>query len=156
MILQKLVYLKKGKTSQDINMKRLSRRCYCAFCRKERTVYQKRHLSLVDAALCLFASFCLMLVIWQDFDPKVFVFFAAALGFSEIFVLLRRRMSVPCPHCGFDAVLYKNSQALAAGKVKMHMERRKTEPLSLLAPPPRLPVVVKKQTLRGEQTSIQR
>lgn len=119
-------------------------RCYCAFCKSERSVYRKKHLSLVDASLALVASFALMFVVWQDFDPRVFVLVGASLCITELFISFRWRLSIACRRCGFDPVLYKKSPEQAATRVKAHMERSKEDPLSLFNPPPQLPVIRKK------------
>ncbi len=118
-------------------------RCYCAFCRSERTVYRKRHLSLVDAAMAVVASVSLMLVIWQDFDPRVFVFVGLSLCITEMFIGFRWRLSISCRRCGFDPVLYKKNPDNAAAVVRAHMERSKEDPMSLFNPPPKLPSVKK-------------
>ncbi len=128
-------------------------RCYCAFCRSERTVYRKRHLSLVDGTLAIVGSISLMLVIWQDFDPRVFVFVGLSLCITEIFMGLRWRLSIACTRCGFDPVLYKRNPDKAAAQVRFHMERSKEDPMSLFNPPPKLPTV-KKTKKAGEPSRL--
>ncbi len=124
-------------------------RCYCAFCRSERTVYRKRHLSLVDATMALIASVSLMLVIWQDFDPRVFVFIGLSLCITEMFIGFRWRLSISCKRCGFDPVLYKKNPDKAASVVREFMERSKEDPMSLFNPPPKLPTVKKTKKASG-------
>jgi hypothetical protein len=124
-------------------------RCYCAFCRSERTVYRKRHLSLVDGVLAVVASVSFMLVLWQDFDPRVFVFIGISLCITEMFISFRWRLSIACTRCGFDPVIYKKNPEIAAAKVRAHMERSKEDPMSLFSPPPKLPTV-KKSKKAGE------
>lgn len=128
-------------------------RCYCAFCRSERRVYLKKHLSLVDGVFAIAASVSLMLVIWQDFDPRVFVFVGASLCVTEVFIGIRWRLSIACTRCGFDPVLYKKNPELAAERVRAHMERAKEDPISLFNPPPKLPTV-KKSKKAGEPTRL--
>lgn len=125
-------------------MGQVSRKCYCAFCRSARLVYRKKHVSLADVFLAALASALLSLLVWQDLDPRAVMFFALGVGVAEIFVLLRWRLSIACPHCGFDPVLYKKNKPLASERVKQHMDRRREDPLFVLAPPPQLPVVVKR------------
>jgi len=77
-----------------------------------------------------------MLVIWQDFDPRVFVFFGFALFLSEVFVGLRWRTSVSCVRCGFDPVVYKRSPEEAARRVRRYLEERADDPVAVLKGPP--------------------
>jgi hypothetical protein len=116
-----------------------SQRCYCAFCRSHRRIYRKRHVSLVDIGLAALASFLLSSLIWQDFDPRAIVFFAFGLGLAEIAVLLRWRMSIACPRCGFDPVLYKRNPEAAVQRVQRHRLRDAEDPMSVFLSPPRLP-----------------
>src|SRR5690606_17929187 len=44
---------------------------------------------------------------WGGLDPRVAILFCVFLVIAEIFVQLRWRLIIPCPHCGFDPVLYK-------------------------------------------------
>lgn len=137
----------------------VSKRCYCAFCRSIRTVYSKRHVSMVDIFLAAFSSVLLSLAIWQDFDPRAVIFFALGLGFAEIFIAIRWRFSIACPHCGFDPVIYKKNPVLAAERVKRFMDQRREDPLMVFSPPPRLPVIVKKAdqrtgSVKGATTNI--
>lgn len=134
-------------------MFKVSRQCYCAFCRSERLVYVKRHLSLIDFSLSAATSALLSVIVWQDLDPRAFVFFAFCLGFSEIFIQVRWRLSIACPRCGFDPVLYKKNPTLAADRVKNFMARRREGPLSAFAPMPKLPVIVKKTQGRKTRSS---
>ena len=120
-----------------------SRKCYCAFCRSERIVYKKKHVSTIDAIMALFATGLLSFLIWQDFDPRSVILFVASLGIAEFFIVFRWRLSVSCPHCGFDPVVYKKNRQLAADRVKAHMDRRRQDPLWVLTPPPKLPTIVR-------------
>jgi hypothetical protein len=124
-------------------MSEVSARCYCAFCRSERVVYRKRHVSLVDVALALAGAFLTSFIIWQDFDPRLVMFFVTYVGFAEIFIVFRWRLSISCPHCGFDPVVYCKNPEQAATRVKAHYARRREEPSFVLSPPPSLPVLRK-------------
>ncbi|MCM2282890.1 MAG: hypothetical protein NDI61_13705 [Bdellovibrionaceae bacterium] len=124
-----------------------SQRCFCAFCRSPRTVYLHQHITGVDVVLSLVASLLLMLVVFQDFDPRFLVFFVVVLAVAESFIHIRWRLTITCPRCGFDPIIYKRDPARAAARVKAFLDRRKEDPLSALAPPPNLPVIVKKKGL---------
>lgn len=64
-----------------------------------------------------------MTVIWGQFEPKFLVFFAIFISVAEVFVHIRWRMGMPCPHCSFDPVLYKVDREKAAQKVKHNLEK---------------------------------
>jgi len=118
-----------------------SRRCFCAFCRSTRIVYTKRHISVIDIVMAAVASIAIRIMVWQDLDPRACIFFALALGLAEIFIVFRWRLSIACPHCGFDPVLYKRSSEKAALRVTAHMSERRLRPLSVFSPPPTLPML---------------
>jgi hypothetical protein len=125
-------------------MYKASHRCYCAFCRTERVVYRKKHLTPIDAALTAVGSLLIMLLVFQDFDPRILVFFAIGLVLTELFVILRWRMTITCAKCGFDPVLYKKDPEKAAQKVKAYMTERSDDPLWVLSQPKLRPVIKKK------------
>ena len=126
-------------------MRKRSNTCFCAFCRSERTVYRKRHVSSTDVFLSLLASLLLSFIVWQDFDPRFVVLFVLATVVAELFIVFRWRMSIACSKCGFDPVLYKKKPELAALRVKAYYTERSEDPLSLFSPPPKLPVLVRKK-----------
>ncbi|MEZ4872320.1 MAG: hypothetical protein R2827_08755 [Bdellovibrionales bacterium] len=94
-----------------------SERCYCAFCKHERRVYTKKHISFVNFLLSILASATLMFAIWQSFDARVVILFALSLIVAEIFITIRWRVTLPCPHCGFDPILYVRDPKKACEKV---------------------------------------
>lgn len=55
-----------------------------------------------------------------------------------MFLRMRYRESVKCPHCGFDPILYKQNPKAAASKTKDFLESRKDNPEFLLKPQPKL------------------
>jgi hypothetical protein len=129
---------------ENKSMFKTSKRCYCAFCRSPRVVYKKKHVSLIDGFLALVSALLASFIFWQDVDPRCVVLFAVGLGMTEMFIILRWRLSIACPHCGFDPVLYKKSAEKAALRVKTHMGLRRSDPLSVFSPSLNLPVLVKK------------
>lgn len=74
-----------------------------------------------------------MLVLWSAFDARVIVIFVAYLSVAEIFVHVRRRLSMACPHCGFDPVIYLRDPREAARRVKLTLEERQERPEFLLS-----------------------
>ncbi len=141
---KKLVFHEAKFLSDDGSMRRVSQRCYCAFCRTERTVYRKKHLSGVDVALAALGTVLMMLLFFQDFDPRGLLFFAVAVAATEGFIVLRWRISINCSKCGFDPILYKKDPSRAADKVKEYMAERADDPMWVLSPPQLKPIIKKK------------
>lgn len=115
--------------------------CFCAFCKSERKIYRKRRSDATNIAWSAFGALVLMFALFQEFDPRVFLFFVAFLAVAEIFVQMRWRTSIVCRHCGFDPILYVKKPELAAQKVKIRLDERKNDPASLLSRPLNLPKV---------------
>jgi hypothetical protein len=128
-------------------MAQSSKSCYCAFCRQPRIVYRKRHVSVADIALSALTAVLLSFIFFQDFDPRAMMFFALSIGVAELFVVFRWRLSIACPHCGFDPVLYRRKPDLAAARVKDYYRQRLEDPLSSFSPPPKLPVLIRPKNL---------
>lgn len=103
----------------------ISNKCYCAFCRSPRRVYMKRHFNSMNVLLATLTSLLLMFILWQRPDPRVLVLFVASLAGCELFIQLRWRLTITCPHCGFDPVTYKKSPEKAAAKVKEFFDGQK-------------------------------
>lgn len=104
------------------------KKCYCAFCKNPRKVYVKKHVHFSDFVYCSLLSVLLGFVIWQSFDAKSLVLLVLFLMLSEVFILLRSRMSMPCSYCGFDPILYKRDPKLMVELVKQFMDKRKSNP----------------------------
>ena len=126
-------------------MGKSSRKCFCAFCRSERVVYRKRHVSAFDVALSALVSLLVSFIVWQDFDPRLVIFFVGAIITAEIFIVVRWRFSIACQHCGFDPVLYKKRPELAAERVRAYYGERMEDPMSIFSPPPKLPMLIRKK-----------
>lgn len=108
-------------------------KAHCAFCKSERHVNRKKNLDLMDYLTAGICSFMAMAAIFQEADPRVFIFFIFFIAIGELFVQFRWRIGVVCPHCGFDPVLYLKSPETAAAQVTSKLEQRKSNPEMLLA-----------------------
>lgn len=115
--------------------------CYCAFCKSPRRIYRKKNISFLNVIASALASFVVMFVLWQEYDPRVIVVWVICLAISEVFIKIRWRLSVVCRQCGFDPVLYTKQPELAAQKVKEQLELRRQDPKYLLAKPLNLPAI---------------
>lgn len=106
----------------------------CAFCKLERRVYVKKHIDWTNVVLSFLAAVLLMFAVWQSLEPKALLFFSINIIVAEVFVNLRWRLSLPCPHCGFDPLLYKTDREKAAMKVKQTLDEIKASGRHLLTP----------------------
>jgi hypothetical protein len=126
----------------------------CAFCRLERKVCTKKSANWTNVLSAMLASTLVMLLIWQTFDPKVVIIFSVFLVVSEIFVRMRWRIAMPCPHCGFDPVLYKTDRKETVRRVKAKLVHVRTSGSHLFKsqnPLERLPVVHQNTSQDGVQ-----
>ena len=116
----------------------------CVFCKLEHRVYTKKEVSVFDAILLLFVTGLLAFSIWGGPDLRSMLIFMG-LSFSlQVFLRVRYRESIKCPHCGFDPILYKQNSELAAQKVKTFMESRKDNPEYMLKPRPMIKPLISK------------
>lgn len=141
-------------------MGKISEKIYCAFCKIPRKIYTKKHISGVNIFLSLLTAILVMLIFWQEFSPKVAVILVIFIAISETFVQFRWRLSISCPHCGFDPVLYLRDQKSALFKVQEALEARKSSPDHLLSvhnPLLNLPrrIIAKKTLLEVHQEQLQ-
>lgn len=104
---------------------------FCAFCRSPRRVSLKKNVTFVEAFYCGFASVLLSLLFWQTFDPRIVLIFGILVAVTEFILQMRWRLSITCPYCGFDPVLYKKNKTQTAERIRSHLERRKKDPQAL-------------------------
>jgi hypothetical protein len=134
-----------------------STRCYCPFCKIERRVYLKKHISIIDLIFCLLLAGMVSFAAKQTLDPRALIVFVVASAMLEMLIQLRRRISLVCSRCGFDPVIYSRDHGLAAQLVKTHLEERQNDPNYLLFPKPKLtPVLKKKQPDKPKETLLSR
>jgi hypothetical protein len=128
-------------------MGKISETILCAFCRLNRRIFVKKSIDWTNVLTAAIAAALLMFVIWQDADPRAVIFFVAFLAVAEVFVRLRWRMSLPCPHCGFDPLLYKLDREETVRRVKAKLDELRTNGRHLFKPQnplAQLPVIQKK------------
>lgn len=98
------------------------KKVYCAFCRLERNVCTQKHIGWTNVVLCAIVSVVAMVLLWSAFDPRVIIIFASTAIFAEVFVHFRWRLTLPCPHCAFDPLLYKRNRSEASARVKTKLD----------------------------------
>jgi hypothetical protein len=111
----------------------------------------QKHVKSFEIAISMAGSFLVMLLIFQTFDFRVLVFFAISVSVLEFLVQLKYRLSMSCPQCGFDPLLYMKSKQQACDQVKAHLEARKNDPAVYLSQRPslNLPVITNKKDSMG-------
>lgn len=129
--------------------------CFCAFCKKPRKYYSQKTLNLFEIFVCMVLGLGTGYLIKLEFDFQFVFFFFIYLVLAEIFVLIRWRMHLVCPHCGFDPALYMKNNELAAVKVKGFLEKRMGSADFILKDPVVLPKLEKKKLEQIKELSKQ-
>ena len=132
-------------------------KCLCAFCKLERPINRKKHISLVNVFLSAVFSLFLTFGIWLSFDPRGLIFFSIFVMTSEIVIQIKWRLTLPCPFCGFDPVLYLRKPELVAEKVKIKLEAAKisTQLLSKNNPWTKLSEIAKKNNKINRRPKVE-
>jgi hypothetical protein len=102
-------------------------------------MYRTKNIGFAGFLVALVCSFIFGQVAFSDFNPLVVVVFVMLLIIVELFVHIRWRLSAICKQCGFDPMIYRKNQSLAAEKVKYHLEKRSQSADWLLSRPLNLP-----------------
>jgi hypothetical protein len=126
---------------------------FCAFCGSERKVYQQKHVNWFELTMVAILSNVIMWTVWQEVDQRVSYIFLFGLLVMEIFVQLRRRMSLVCSDCGFDPVIYLRNPQAAAQQVKAKLALRKDDPRAWLGRPLSLRAVKPVRTEKKKPSS---
>ena len=111
---------------------------YCAFCRLDHRVYIKKEVSVFDCFVLLGVTGLFSLAIWGEPDLRSMLIFVALAYVMQMFIRMRYRESLKCPHCGFDPVLYRQNPKFAAKKVKTFLKEREDNPDFMLKPTPQI------------------
>lgn len=86
----------------------------------------------MNVGLCGLLAFLQMWVLWAEVNPKAIVFFVMNMTVCEVFLQIRWRLSLVCPHCQFDPLLYLKSPEKAAARIRQHFEKLQDSPKYLL------------------------
>ena len=86
----------------------------------------------------------LTLIFYAEADPRFLFLFVLCLIVSEVFIQVRWRISIACPKCGFNPLLYVKNPELAANKVNEYFERKKQDPAFYLTQNPLIKVALQK------------
>lgn len=127
----------------------------CAFCKLDHRVYLKKEVSLIDAALLLAIAGLMTFALWGGPDLRSLLIFTSLAFVMQVFLRLRYRESVKCPHCGFDPILYLQNSEQAAEKVKSFLAARKDNPEFMLKPQPQIkPIIRSKEEMDEERKHL--
>lgn len=97
--------------------------CYCAFCRAPRKLPPSNKLNFKHFFLNLLLSHLIMLIVWKEWNPKVFLILVGFSGLTQFILQLRWRIMISCKWCGFDPLLYLNKREDAAQKVRKYLNK---------------------------------
>lgn len=129
--------------------------CFCAFCKRPRSVSLKKHLSWPDVLALGVLSLILTVVFWREANPKGILIFIMGAILTEMAINLRWRMGLVCAACGFDPLLYVKSPELASKKVRAYYDRKRSKPDFLLTSQSLIETQKRIQTARREQARQQ-
>lgn len=129
-------------------LRKSSEKIICAFCRLEHRVYTKKEVSVLDVLVILSVTGVMALAIWGGPDLRSLLIFMSLAFVMQVFLRVRYRESIKCPHCGFDPIVYKQDPERAAQRVTAFMENRKDNPEFLLRAKPKIePIYLKKEEI---------
>lgn len=94
-----------------------SAQVFCAFCLSERPYLSKKHIGLKDFLLIVAFSILVQLFVWMELHFGFLLILASLVLISEVTLLLRWRILLACPRCGFDPQLYSRDPELARQRV---------------------------------------
>lgn len=127
----------------------------CAFCKLSHRVYLKKEVSVFDATLLMAITALMAIAIWGGPDLRSLLIFISLAFVLQIFLRVRYRESVKCPHCGFDPILYEQDHEKAALQVKSFLESRTNNPAFMLKPKPSIkPIYKSKAEIQSEERGV--
>ncbi len=113
-------------------------------------MYLKKEVSIFDVMILLAVTALLAFAIWEGPDLRSLVIFSGLAFVLQVFLRIRYRESVKCPHCGFDPILYKKSPQKAADGVNQFIALRKDNPQFMLRPKPHIkPIYLGKDQIKA-------
>jgi len=130
-------------------------RCFCAFCRSPRSVYDTKHIGLTNVLGAILLSMGISQVYYGTPDPRGLVVFCLLVVIGETFVYLRWRNGVICKLCGFDPVIYKKSPELAAERVRQFFAEQSVRPEFWLSASPLVEVYRQKREQEKRHQEIE-
>jgi len=97
---------------------------FCPLCRTERALTLSAKLSPKNYLQIFLTSLCLGGLLYPLMQVRSFFVFFIVWAVFELVVRTKVKKEVPCPHCGFDATLYKRDVRIARHAVKDFWEQK--------------------------------
>ena len=119
-------------------------KAFCVFCSLPLKIYGKQHVTMTELAVFSFVGIIFTFLVWGEFHFVGLIIFMLLAVSSELVHRMRWRASVKCRGCGFDPVIYQANPEQAAALVKVQMAARKTDPLYMLKPQPKIKPIIRK------------
>lgn len=102
-------------------------RFYCPLCSTERYMSSRPRLAPKNYFQLVLTTVFVGLIAYPLMGFRSFYLFFVFWAGMELFVRLRFRKEIPCPHCGFDASWYKRDVKVARKFVDKFWEEKKTD-----------------------------
>jgi hypothetical protein len=123
--------------------------CFCAFCRTPHSVYERKGVGTGFVLGSILVTLSFMYGYWESWNIRSIPLFLTCLFVGEVLAHLRWRLALICRQCGFDPLVYCKSPERAAEQVRDFLDRRRSNPEYLLAPPIHLPKKIQKVPLES-------
>ncbi len=106
--------------------KNKNRNFFCPLCRTERNVTVNPRLTKKNIIQIALTTAILGSLLFPIFGAESFFVFFVIWGAFELAIRSDYKKQISCPHCGFDATLYKRSVKDARQKVAEFWEQKKS------------------------------
>lgn len=118
--------VKQPLVSRVFKYKNKSRNFFCPLCRTERNVNASPRLTTKNHIQIILTSIVLGAMLYPFFGVESFIVFFVLRGGFELAIRSDFKKQMPCPHCGFDATLYKRDVRVARQKVAEFWAQKQT------------------------------
>ncbi len=106
--------------------KNKNRNFFCPLCRTERNVTVNPRLTKKNIVQISLTSIILGSLLFPIFGAESFFVFFVVWGSFELAIRSDYKKQISCPHCGFDATLYKRNVKDARLKVAAFWDQKKS------------------------------
>ena len=118
--------VKKPLETRVYKYKNKSRNFFCPLCRTERNVNASPRLTTKNHIQITLTSIVVGSILFPFFGVEGFLIFFVIWGGFELAIRSDFKKQMPCPHCGFDATLYKRDVRVARQKVAEFWAQKQT------------------------------
>lgn len=118
--------MKKPLETRVYKYKNKSRNFFCPLCRTERNVNVSPRLTPKNHIQIILTSIVAGSILYPVLGVEGFLIFFMIWGGFELAIRSDFKKQMPCPHCGFDATLYKRDVRVARQKVAEFWAQKQT------------------------------